>query len=50
MIPQLLALGEHVEVLEPRDVRERLVETARRIAARYEGAAVPQATRRRIGG
>lgn len=50
MIPQLLALGEHVEVLEPRDVRERLVETARRIAARYEGGTAPQATRRRIGG
>lgn len=35
MIPQLLALGEHVEVLEPEDVRERLLESARRIAAKY---------------
>jgi len=31
----LLALGEHVEVLEPEDVRERLLEAARRIAAKY---------------
>jgi proteasome accessory factor B len=35
MIPQLLALGEHVEVLEPESARERLLDTARRIAARY---------------
>jgi predicted DNA-binding transcriptional regulator YafY len=35
MIPQLLALGEHVEVLEPEDVRDRLLESARRIAAKY---------------
>jgi len=35
MLPQLLALGEHVEVLEPEDVRERLLESARRIAAKY---------------
>ena len=35
MIPQLLALGEHVEVLEPEDVRDRLLDTARRIAAKY---------------
>jgi len=35
MIPQLLALGEHVEVLEPEDVRDRLLDSARRIAAKY---------------
>ena len=35
MIPQLLALGEHVEVLEPESARERLLETAQRIAAQY---------------
>lgn len=35
MIPQLLALGEHVEVLEPEDVRDRILESARRIAAKY---------------
>jgi predicted DNA-binding transcriptional regulator YafY len=37
MIPQLLALGESVEVLEPVDIRERLAETARAIVARYSG-------------
>jgi len=35
MIPQLLALGEHVEVLEPEDARDRLLDEARRIAAKY---------------
>ena len=35
MIPQLLALGEHVEVLEPEAARERLLESAQRIAAQY---------------
>jgi proteasome accessory factor B len=35
MIPQLLGLGEHVEVLEPADVRDRVLETAQRIAAVY---------------
>jgi predicted DNA-binding transcriptional regulator YafY len=35
MIPQLLALGEHVEVLEPDSARERLLESAQRIAAQY---------------
>jgi predicted DNA-binding transcriptional regulator YafY len=35
MIPQLLALGEHVEVLEPESARERLLESAQRIAAQY---------------
>jgi predicted DNA-binding transcriptional regulator YafY len=39
MLPQLLALGEHVEVLEPADVRERLAATAQRIAARHAGPA-----------
>jgi len=35
MIPQLLALGDMVEVLEPVDVRDRLLEAAQRIAAIY---------------
>jgi len=35
MVPQLLSLGEHVEVLEPADVREQLADAARRIAARH---------------
>ncbi len=39
MLPQLLGLGEHVEVLEPADVRERIAETARRIAARHDSSA-----------
>ncbi len=37
MVPQLLALGAHVEVLEPVDVRERIAAEARQIAARHEG-------------
>ena len=37
MIPQLLALGDMVEVLEPEDIRGRLADEARRILARYEG-------------
>jgi proteasome accessory factor B len=37
MIPQLLGLGDHVEVLEPADIRERIAETAGRIADRYAG-------------
>lgn len=35
LIPQLLGLAEHAEVLEPADVRDRIVETAERIAGRY---------------
>ncbi len=35
MIPQLLGLADHVEVLEPEDVRERILEVAQRIAAKY---------------
>jgi predicted DNA-binding transcriptional regulator YafY len=35
MIPQLLGLADMVEVLEPEDVRDRLLETAQRIAALY---------------
>jgi len=38
MIPQVLALGEHVEVLAPADIRERLAEMATRIAARHAPA------------
>ena len=37
MIPQLLALGSHAEVLEPADVRESIAAEARQIAARYAG-------------
>ncbi len=37
MIPQLLALGDRAEVLEPADVRDRIVDTAQRIVARYAG-------------
>jgi proteasome accessory factor B len=39
MLPQLLSLGEHVEVLEPADVREQLAEAATRIAARHAAPA-----------
>jgi predicted DNA-binding transcriptional regulator YafY len=35
MVPQLLALADMVEVLEPEDIRDRLRETAQRIAAMY---------------
>lgn len=35
MIPQLLGLADHVEVLEPEDVRERILEVAQRITAKY---------------
>jgi predicted DNA-binding transcriptional regulator YafY len=35
MIPQLLGLGEHVEVIEPADVRDRLADIAFRLAARH---------------
>jgi predicted DNA-binding transcriptional regulator YafY len=35
MLPQLLALGEHVEVLEPEEARDRLLETARAIIGKY---------------
>jgi predicted DNA-binding transcriptional regulator YafY len=45
MLPQLLSLGEHVEVLEPTDVREQLAEAARRIAARHAPAS---AKRRKV--
>ncbi|MFM9059410.1 MAG: helix-turn-helix transcriptional regulator [Planctomycetaceae bacterium] len=40
LIPQLLALGDAVEVLEPADVRQRLAEEAQRIVDRYTGRAV----------
>ena len=35
MLPQLLALGDMVEVLEPADARDRILEEARKIAALY---------------
>jgi len=37
MLPQLLALGDAVEVLEPADIRARIADTAEAIAARYAG-------------
>jgi predicted DNA-binding transcriptional regulator YafY len=37
MIPQLLALGGAVEVLEPADTRQRLAEEGRRIVTRHAG-------------
>ncbi|MFM8735814.1 MAG: helix-turn-helix transcriptional regulator [Pirellulales bacterium] len=37
MIPQLLALGEMVEVLEPADVRDRIAASAAAIVDRYAG-------------
>ena len=38
MIPQLLGLGDTVEVLEPADIRERIADEARRIVDRYAPA------------
>lgn len=35
MVPQLLGLADMVEVLEPEDIRDRLLEAAQRIAALY---------------
>jgi len=35
MLPQLLALGDAVEVLEPADMRDRIADTAAAVAARY---------------
>ena len=35
MVPQLLGLADMVEVLEPEDIRDRLRETAQRIAGMY---------------
>jgi predicted DNA-binding transcriptional regulator YafY len=35
MVPQLLGLADMVEVLEPEDIRDRLLETAQRIAGMY---------------
>jgi proteasome accessory factor B len=48
MLPQILALGEQVEVLEPADMRDRLAATAAAVAARYAGRA-PRATLSRSG-
>ncbi len=38
MLPQLLGLAQYVEVLEPEDVRDEVVETARKILAVYQRA------------
>jgi predicted DNA-binding transcriptional regulator YafY len=45
MLPQLLALGEHVEVLEPADIRAEIAAVAERIAARH---ARPAPGKRRV--
>jgi len=50
MIPQLLALGDMVEVLEPADVRDRLFEAAQRIAAIYTCRHVREFEALRAGG
>lgn len=50
LIPQLLALGAFAEVVEPKDVRERLADEARRIVARYEGTPMVRTLRVREGG
>ena len=50
LIPQLLGLGDAVEVLEPADVRERIVDVARRIAARYTGRPYRSLDARPMGG
>ena len=42
----LLRLGSGAEILEPADIRERLLVTARRIVDRYEGA--PESDQRRL--
>jgi predicted DNA-binding transcriptional regulator YafY len=49
MIPQLLGLAEHAEVLEPADVGDRIAETAERIAARYRSRG-PARVRTRAAG
>jgi predicted DNA-binding transcriptional regulator YafY len=43
MLPQLLALGEHAEVLEPADVRDEIAAIAERIAARHASRRARQA-------
>lgn len=43
LVPQLLGLADEAEILEPADVRERVRETAMRIASLYEAA--PRKTR-----
>ncbi len=50
LVPQLLALGDSVEVLEPADVRERIAEAATRIAARYAGRRLRPHDARGLGG
>jgi len=35
IVPQVLALGEHAEILEPHDVRQRVAATILEMAARY---------------
>ena len=50
MIPQLLGLADMVEVLEPEDVRDRLLETAQRIAAIYMCRHIRDFEALRVGG
>jgi predicted DNA-binding transcriptional regulator YafY len=50
MMPQLLALGSHAEVLEPADVREAIAAEAGRIAARYTGRGLRSVGARSVSG
>jgi predicted DNA-binding transcriptional regulator YafY len=50
MMPQLLALGSHAEVLEPADVREQIAAEAGRIAARYTGRGLRSVGARSVSG
>jgi predicted DNA-binding transcriptional regulator YafY len=50
MIPQLLGLADMVEVLEPEDIRDRLLETAQRIAAMYMCHHIREFEALRVGG
>ncbi len=50
MVPQLLGLADMVEVLEPDDIRDRLLEAAQRIAALYMCRHVREFEALRVGG
>jgi predicted DNA-binding transcriptional regulator YafY len=50
MVPQLLGLADMVEVLEPEDIRDRLLETAQRIAGMYMCHHIREFEALRVGG
>ena len=50
MVPQLLGLADMVEVLEPEDIRDRLLETAQRIAGMYMCRHIREFEALRVGG